>query len=173
MAWWEKKNDIGMYCDDYEAVFSNFDDIKYPVWVGEWALATDVCAMWLGGFNDSNTEYQFECEWVDCPAPYLPEATAVDLDRSAASLGPFGESRRATVDFGKCARDSTWFRDCDVAALGECVYSVFDKHVEGHFLWTARNELEDKWNYVNAFDNGWTNPAKFGMNPCGAQEFLE
>ncbi len=26
-----------------------------PVWMGEWALATDSCAHWLGGFNDGNT----------------------------------------------------------------------------------------------------------------------
>lgn len=59
MAWWEKKNDIPMYCDDYRAVLTTDDilNVKYPIWVGEWSLATDVCAMWLGGFNDSNTEY--------------------------------------------------------------------------------------------------------------------
>jgi len=32
-------------CDGYEAsVSSNVKDVKYPVWVGEWSLATDVCA---------------------------------------------------------------------------------------------------------------------------------
>ena len=61
MAWWEHKNDIWMYCNDYEAVMASLDTVKYPIWIGEWSLATDVCAMWLGGFNDSNTEYQFEC----------------------------------------------------------------------------------------------------------------
>jgi glucan 1,3-beta-glucosidase len=57
MAWWERKEVISRYCEDYTSVFNNFRDIKYPMWVGEWALATDVCAFWLGGFNDSNTEY--------------------------------------------------------------------------------------------------------------------
>jgi hypothetical protein len=40
------------------------DQIKYPVWVGEWSLATDNAAMWLGGFNDQGDshggkDYQF------------------------------------------------------------------------------------------------------------------
>lgn len=43
-------------CDDYETVISQqADRLKYPVWLGEWALATDVCAWWLGGFNSANT----------------------------------------------------------------------------------------------------------------------
>ena len=75
-------------------------NIKYEVWVGEWSLATDVCAMWLGGFNDSNTEYQFDCEWVDCPYSYLPAPHNVDFDRTAATLGPYGESDRATIHYG-------------------------------------------------------------------------
>jgi len=35
--------------------------IKYEVWVGEWSLATDVCATWLGGFNDANTDASRPC----------------------------------------------------------------------------------------------------------------
>jgi len=42
-------------CDNYEAEASRAADFKYPIWIGEWALATDVCALWLGGFNDANT----------------------------------------------------------------------------------------------------------------------
>ena len=32
---------------------------------------------------------------------------------------------------------------------------TFNKHVEGQFMWNFRNELEDKWNYVTAYDKGW------------------
>ena len=64
------------------------------MWVGEWALATDVCALWLGGFNDANTAAVFDCEYVDCPTPYLPADTAVDLDRTADLLGPFGTAKK-------------------------------------------------------------------------------
>jgi hypothetical protein len=114
MAWWERKDDIGKYCDDYGGTIRNMNDIKYPVWVGEWSLATDVCAFWLGGFNDSNTSYQFDCNWVDCPYSYLPAEHAVDFDRTAATLGPYGESDRATVKYGQCATDSTFFPDDQV-----------------------------------------------------------
>merc|ERR1740123_947828 len=114
MAWWEHKNDTIMYCNDYEGVMASLDSVKYPIWVGEWSLATDVCAFWLGGFNDSNTEYQFDCEWVDCPYSYMPEDTAADFDRTAATLGPWGESDRAMVKYGQCARDSTYFSDDDM-----------------------------------------------------------
>ena len=48
-------------CNDYESNASYAAQFKYEVWFGEWALATDVCAMWLGGFNDGNTQPQAEC----------------------------------------------------------------------------------------------------------------
>ena len=58
MAWWERKAYVGKYCDDYGAQIRGYaGHIKYPIWIGEWSLATDVCAFWLGGFNDSNTAY--------------------------------------------------------------------------------------------------------------------
>lgn len=131
MAWWERKNDIGQYCDGYGSGIHAMSDIKYPIWVGEWSLATDVCAFWLGGFNDSNTEYQFDCSWVDCPYSYLPAEHAVDFDRTAATLGPYGESDRATVRNGKCATDSTFFPDDQVQRLADCVLYIFDQEVEG------------------------------------------
>ena len=34
---------------------------------------------------------------------------------------------------------------------------TFNKHVEGQFMWNFRNEMEDKWSYVNAYDKGWIN----------------
>jgi len=37
------------------------------VWWGEWALATDNCAMWLGGFNDQNPEPSVQCKPIECP----------------------------------------------------------------------------------------------------------
>merc|ERR1712127_64945 len=159
MAWWEHKNDVWMYCNDYEAVLSTDDitNVKYPIWVGEWSLATDVCAMWLGGFNDSNTEYQFECEWVDCPETYLPDEFNFPYDKDAAMLGPIGESDRSAIRYGKCARDSTWFTHENVRELAECTRGTFDEHMEGQFLWNFRNELEPKWSYIEAYDNGWIN----------------
>jgi hypothetical protein len=54
-------NTVKQFCDDYESNAANAENSKYEVWFGEWALATDVCAHWLGGFNDANTDPQFEC----------------------------------------------------------------------------------------------------------------
>lgn len=66
-AWNHDMNTTQQFCDDYERNAANAANMKYPVWFGEWALATDVCAHWLGGFNDGNTDPQFTCKWVDCP----------------------------------------------------------------------------------------------------------
>ena len=162
MAWWEHKNDIPMYCDDYRKVLTTDDilNVKYPVWVGEWALATDVCAMWLGGFNDSNTSYQFDCNWVDCPYTYLPEPFKFDMDREAAMLGPIGESDRSAIRYGKCPIDSTWFTSSNVQTLAECTREVFDEHYGAQFMWNFRNELEVKWSYLEAYNIGWLNFGK-------------
>jgi len=39
--------------------------------------------------------------------------------------------------------------------LGQCVMDIFNGNVEGHFMWTVRNELEPRWNYITSYDNGW------------------
>ena len=88
-AWGGPHGDIGQYCDEYGSNISNANNVKYDVWVGEWSLATDVCALWLGGFNDSNTEYQFECEWLDCPETYLPSPYNVYAPNADALMCSF------------------------------------------------------------------------------------
>lgn len=30
-----------------------------------------------------------------------------------------------------------------------------DKHIQGSFFWTAHNEIEEKWDYIRAWDNKW------------------
>lgn len=97
LAWWGAQPYIGAYCDGYGNTLSNAANFKYDVWVGEWSLATDVCALWLGGFNDNNTPYAYECEWVECPYSYLPDEFAVDFDRTADMLGPYGSNNLSTV----------------------------------------------------------------------------
>ena len=43
-----------------------------PVVMGEWALGTDNCVMWLGGFNDNLPGFpKLPCKYVDCPDPYM------------------------------------------------------------------------------------------------------
>jgi hypothetical protein len=85
------------FCDDYERNAATADSIKYEVWIGEWALATDVCAHWLGGFNDGNTDPQFKCKRVTCPKSYLPAENAVDFDRTTPMHGPYGTGKPEDV----------------------------------------------------------------------------
>ena len=46
------------YEEAYRVIVSQAERIKYDVWVGEWSLATDMCGMWLAGFNDSKALLQ-------------------------------------------------------------------------------------------------------------------
>ena len=55
-AWNQGMNTVQQFCDDYESNSANAETFKYDVWFGEWSLATDVCAHWLGGLNDGNTD---------------------------------------------------------------------------------------------------------------------
>jgi glucan 1,3-beta-glucosidase len=161
-AWDPRRENILEYCGQYKSRLQEVSLIKYDVWVGEWSLATDVCAMWLGGFNDNNTDYQFTCNWIDCPKSYLPEDLAVDFDRTAPVLGPFGQNDKSVVRYGKCPSDSLYFGDNDVRALGQCaLHSFDDSNVKAQILWTFRNELEPRWSYVLAYDAGWIKPQHY------------
>jgi len=128
------------------------------IWVGEWSLATDVCALWLGGFNDNNTPYSDACEWVDCPYTYLPEPFNQDFDRSdPGPIGPLGDNDLSTIRGGQCPIDSQRYSDEEVNSLATCALYILNTNVQGHFLWTFKNELEPKWSYKWAYDKGWMN----------------
>lgn len=103
--------------------------VGYDLWVGEWSLATDTCAFWLGGFNEGSW-HQFDCKVVDCPYSYMPEPYGVDFDRSKDVLGPFGESDSSLIRYGQCQTDSDFFSDEEVQVLGDCSRAVFDRDVK-------------------------------------------
>jgi len=147
-AWTEVDKTLGAHCDLYKRDLAVAKEIKYDVWVGEWSLATDVCAMWLGGFNDNNTPLAYECQYVDCPKTYLPDGIGTDFDRTAAELGPFGSNKLSIIREGKCPIDSAFFGEDDVMALGQCALEAFDDNVQAQFMWTFRNELEPRWSYT-------------------------
>ena len=129
--------------------------MKYDVFNGEWALATDTCVQWLNGFNDHRDLFDKPCAWVDCPKPYLPASTAVDLDRSADIQGPYGSSKEGNIRKGKCMSDSLYLKDSDVNLLGKCAIKAFDKYMQGMFLWNFKNEIAPRWDYIRAYDEGW------------------
>ena len=89
---------IAARCEAYASETLKAKDIKYDVWFGEWALATDNCAHWLNGFNDGGAVNQYECKKVECPKPYLNDSMGgVDVDRTAKVLGPFGYNKDDAV----------------------------------------------------------------------------
>lgn len=156
-AWNQGMWTTGDFCNDYEVNSAYADTFKYPVWFGEWSLATDICAHWLGGFNDGQDAPQMECNWVDCPYSYLPEDEAVDFNRTAYILGPFGTGNPNyfCIQNGKCSSDSLYFSDSDVSVIAQCALSSFNTHLDAHIMWTGRNEIEDRWSYVNSYNKGW------------------
>lgn len=54
-------NKIDQFCQDTKYFAGLADQIKYEVWFGEWALATDNCAMFLNGLNDGDPNHLFKC----------------------------------------------------------------------------------------------------------------
>lgn len=161
------------YCDSFEKSAQEFDKFPMEVWWGEWALATDVCATHLGGFQDANTKAQFECRKVDCPPTYLPESfefyDEAKFDRDVEVVTPIGlttaqyqnvtgQQPHVQISKGKCNDDSAFFSaNVDMPKLAKCINDTFSRHIDAQFIWTARNEIEAKWSYVWAWDMGWLN----------------
>ena len=56
-----------------------------------------------------------------------------------------------------CNSDSCHYNDTIVKEIARCARYTWDRHVNATFLWTARNEIEAKWDYVKAWDLGWIN----------------
>ena len=164
---WMDMNTIQDYCGEAEdEVKSKSVPYKYPVWIGEWSLATDICAFWLNGFNSGWRHPQHTCNLVDCPYSYLPAENAVDFNRSAEIIGPFGPweyVKENCVSYGKCPIDSNYFNSTQVGELARCVLGTFDKYVNATFFWTAHNELEPRWDYVKAWDLGWINKTALAL----------
>ena len=90
----------------------------------------------------------------------MPAPFNTDFDRTADTLGPFGPSEFASsalIHKGNCSDDSLYFKYADVQKIAQCALATYDRHVNATFLWTARNEIEAKWDYVKAWDLGWIN----------------
>lgn len=152
---WPEKATSEDYCQGYDDRLKEAFNVKYPVFNGEWALATDTCVQWLNGFNDHRDPYDKPCAWVECPKPYLPADTAIDLDRTAAIQGPYGTSKDGNIRNGMCMSDSLYLSDDKVLDLGQCALKTFDKYMQGMFLWNFKNEIASRWDYIRAYDNGW------------------
>lgn len=58
LAWSPALYTMKSYCSVFNVNLTGprVKRIKYEKWVGEWSLATDVCAQWLEGFNDARSD---------------------------------------------------------------------------------------------------------------------
>ena len=155
------ESDVMVHCDNFKEMLAPAKKIKYPVWVGEWAIATDTCAHWLNGFNDHRDAFAQKCAWVDCPKSYLPDDLAVDFDREADILGPFGgDTTLGAIQKGQCMVDSEYYSKQQTMQLAKCMVEAFNDNVAGHFIWAAKNEMqEERWSYTQAFDAGYLDPS--------------
>lgn len=158
---WQGKKTVADACEfiQGESDFAaDFRAAGIEVWWGEWSLATDTCAMWLGGFNAGNVG-DATCERHSCPESYMPPDmfnTTFDRD-SVDILGPYGADDMSQIGIANqtCWDDSKHFSFEEVGQIAACTLQAFNEKIDGHFLWTAHNEIEDKWSYMNAFDLGW------------------
>ena len=78
---------------------------------------------------------------------------AVDFDRQAYRLGPYGTNPLTPV-YGKCTIDSARFSNDEVAEMGKCIYEAFDANIAAQTMWTFHNELEPRWSYLEAYKQG-------------------
>jgi len=74
-------------------------------------------------------------------------------------LGPYGTGNpeNCAIQNGKCSDDSGFFSHEEVATIAKCALAAYDKHIQASFFWTGHNEIEAKWDYIKAWDNGWIN----------------
>ena len=56
--------------------------------------------------------------------------------------------------YGKCPIDSARFTREEVSQLGKCIFESFDANIQGQTMWTFRNELEPRWDYLKAYEQG-------------------
>jgi hypothetical protein len=89
------------------------DKFKYPVFYGEWSLATDNCAQNVNGLNSGDINSNFECAMMECPKTYMPDEfkSEFDFDRSADMPSPQGDgdNKRNSIQKGLCVTDSLKF----------------------------------------------------------------
>ena len=158
-AWWPRVDELEGYCNGISGDMRKLQSLKYDVWVGEWSLATDSCALWLEGFNNNHSPPTRPCKRVECPRTYMKEK-GVDFDRTLDWLGPIGKYSKdghydhVLIKKGTCSIDSDYWED-DVMRLGQCTLDAFNENAQAQFFWTVRNELEPRWSYVQSYDNGW------------------
>lgn len=70
-------------------------------------------------------------------------------------MGPIGENNPNLIKYGKCPVDANIMTDEQVKELGVCTIEIFNEAVTAQFMWNFRTQQEPKWDYIQAYDNGW------------------
>jgi len=187
LAWGEPSNKYGFY--NNACVVSDWiNSMKKtvgPIIVGEWSIATDVCVMWINGFNDNLSGYpKTTCKYSPCPDPYLgspPEyyQPGTPVNPALPLQGPYGTGVSGP-SYGYCPvpRDfvtptdfpaNVNYHDIPPAApeglddTDEVYSNLVKKQIHaystaghGYYYWNFRTELDDpQWNYLAAARRGW------------------
>ncbi|CAM9340291.1 unnamed protein product [Chrysoparadoxa australica] len=130
--------------------------MRLPHVVGEWSLATDNCAMWLNGFQDSPKGFPVvKCDYVPCPEPYMgSEQPGAPPDASLGEQLPRG-SESSTPIYGMCPIDKSWEDDnLTMSRLARAKVAAFEQ-TGGWFFWNFKTELEPKWSFIESVRRGW------------------
>jgi len=156
-------NSSSGYTSGYINEAKTADGFHFPVWFGEWAISTDICAQWLEGFNDGYTDLAFHgrfCYSAQCPISYMPEPFKFDFNRTEWNPGPYGTSyfNQANIFRGTCLNDSYMFGESGMKNLAATALSNFRAHLGGSFFMNLLTEQRTpRFDYLVAWEKGWLN----------------
>lgn len=72
--------------------------------------------------------------------------------------GPAGinkwDNDQTLIANGMCWKDSNVITD-EFQAIANCTVQTIDKYYNSSFMWTAHNQLEERWDYMRAWDLGY------------------
>lgn len=90
----------------------------------------------------------------------MPSDFDTSFDKDVEYPFPWGTGniKQCGVHKGQCWDDSLYFNHTQIGDIAKCVMKKFDDHnIAVNFMWTARNEIEERWSYPGAWNAGWIN----------------
>lgn len=89
--------------------------------------------------------------------PEGASATDCTVDASIEKNGPFGindwDNDQTLIESGKCWTDDlSLMNKTEYQQIANCTVEIIDKYYNASFMWTAHNQIEEKWDYMQAWD---------------------
>eukprot|EP00588_Corethron_pennatum_P017258 CAMPEP_0194307134 /NCGR_PEP_ID=MMETSP0171-20130528/3994_1 /TAXON_ID=218684 /ORGANISM="Corethron pennatum, Strain L29A3" /LENGTH=820 /DNA_ID=CAMNT_0039059029 /DNA_START=105 /DNA_END=2567 /DNA_ORIENTATION=+ len=117
-AWLSPASRISFYNNacSWKEPINEMEKAFGPVFVGEWSLATDNCAMWLNGFNDNLSGFpMLPCKYMPCRASYIKgnvngTQPGVPLSKNQPLPGPYGTGVSGP-SWGMCPTGRDWLKE--------------------------------------------------------------